>query len=158
MDLGISRILVAAIVAAAALLPVAAFAGPEEAELSVAVAGTTAGVGAVRVNLYASAESFLQHKDAQIAADVPRRGAPSLVFKGLKPGTYALVAYYDRNQNGVLDRGVFGVPLEPLGFSNGVVPALSRPDFAEAALVVEEGRQEIEIMLREFGKSRQADS
>ncbi len=156
MGLGFLRILtVAAVTALVSGVPLAA---PDLGELTVNVTGIEAGLGAVRVNLYASAQSFLAHEAAQIEANVPLQGAPLLVFRGLQPGTYAVVAYYDRNQNGKLDRGVFGVPLEPLGFSNGVVPVLSRPGFAEAAFVVEAGKQGVDITLRSFARAPQAGS
>jgi len=132
---------------------------PPKAALDVELSGTEPGEGTVRVNLYASEESFLEQEDAQAAVDVPADGAPVVIFEDLAPGTYAVVAYYDVNQNGKLDRGLFGVPLEPIGFSNGAVPVLSAPDFEETAVTVEEGAsQAISIALKKLAPTRRADS
>ncbi|MEI7527666.1 MAG: DUF2141 domain-containing protein [Elusimicrobiota bacterium] len=38
-------------------------------------------------------------------------------ISGLKPGEYSLSGYNDLNKNGVMDRGMFGIPQEPAGFS-----------------------------------------
>ena len=38
-------------------------------------------------------------------------------ISGLKPGDYSLSGYNDLNKNGLMDRGLFGIPKEPAGFS-----------------------------------------
>lgn len=127
-------------------------------QLEIAVDGTTAGVGTVRVNLYASKTSFLEQEDVQAEVTVPDEGASQVVFDDLTPGKYAVVAYQDLNGNGELDRGLFGIPLEPIGFSNGVVPVFSAPDFEDAAVSVADGATAIEITVRNLTSARRAGS
>ena len=128
------------------------------ATLAVVIAGTMPGQGQVRVNLYKSGETFLKVEDAKVEVAVPETGPVRAVFTGLEPGTYAVVAYYDLNGNRTLDRGLFGIPLEPLGFSNGAMPVLSAPDFAEAAVAVTGEGAEIGIEVTYIGKSGRAGS
>lgn len=127
-------------------------------QLEIAVDGTTAGVGTVRVNLYASTASFLKQEDEQAEVTVPDEGTSQVVFSDLAPGKYAVVAYQDINGNGELDRGLFGIPLEPIGFSNGVVPVFSAPDFEDAAVSVADGATAIEITVRNLTAARRAGS
>ena len=39
-------------------------------------------------------------------------------FENLPPGDYAIAAFQDVNENGVLDKNALGIPTEPYGFSN----------------------------------------
>lgn len=127
-------------------------------QLEIAVDGTTAGIGTVRVNLYASKASFLKQEDVQAEVAVPDEGASQVSFGDLAPGAYAVVVYQDLNGNGELDRGLFGIPLEPIGFSNGARPVFSAPDFEDAAVDVAEGQTAIEITVRNLTSARRAGS
>jgi uncharacterized protein (DUF2141 family) len=49
----------------------------------------------------------------------------TVVFTGLPKGQYAVSVYQDSNDNGQLDKNIFGVPKEKYGFSNNS----DRPDF-----------------------------
>lgn len=153
--------------AAALVLPVQAEDGLATASLTapalpgvleIAVDGTKAGVGTVRVNLYASKAAFLKQEDAQAEVAVPDDGVSQLTFADLAPGEYAAVAYQDLNGNGELDRGLFGIPLEPIGFSNGAVPVFSAPDFEDAAVSVADRATAIEITVRNLAGARRAGS
>ena len=43
----------------------------------------------------------------------------SLKIENIEKGNYAVSVYHDENNNGILETGgVFGIPLEPYGFSN----------------------------------------
>lgn len=112
----------------------------------------------MRVNLYASKASFLEHEDVQAEVIVAEEGASQVIFSDLAPGDYAAVAYQDLNGNGELDRGLFGIPLEPIGFSNGVVPVFSAPDFEDAAVSVADGATAIDITVRNLTAARRAGS
>jgi uncharacterized protein (DUF2141 family) len=45
-------------------------------------------------------------------------GTQSVVFTNLEPGTYAIIAFHDENDNGKLDENGWGVPTEGYAFSN----------------------------------------
>lgn len=69
---------------------------------------------------------------AQAPADLAKPGVHTVTIDDLPPGRYAVMVYVDRNANGKLDRGMFGRPSEPYGFSNGG-GAFGAPDFSDAA-------------------------
>lgn len=71
-------------------------------------------------------------REARIPAS---NSQPSVQFPDLAEGRYALFVYHDENDNGTLDHNFIGIPIEPMGFSNGFrVSLLSGiPDFDDLA-------------------------
>jgi uncharacterized protein (DUF2141 family) len=66
--------------------------------------------------------------------NVPARSAGrSIVFGGLKPGTYAVSVLHDENANGRLETNFVGIPREGAGISNNALPKFSAPRFKDAA-------------------------
>jgi outer membrane protein len=59
-------------------------------------------------------------------------------IRDIPPGEYALLVYYDVNNNDRIDRNFIGIPREPIGFSNGYQPK-GPPSFNRAAFVLKEG-------------------
>jgi multimeric flavodoxin WrbA/uncharacterized protein (DUF2141 family) len=51
-----------------------------------------------------------------------------VTFPGLPAGKYAVSAYQDMNENGQLDKNLFGIPKERYGFSNQA----NKPDYQES--------------------------
>jgi uncharacterized protein (DUF2141 family) len=80
-------------------------------------------------------------------ADTGSKGTHTLSLDALTPGRYALMVYVDRNGNGKLDRGMFGRPTEPYGFSNGG-GSFGPPDFADATFDVAGSGTAIRIDLK----------
>jgi uncharacterized protein (DUF2141 family) len=58
-------------------------------------------------------------------SDIVQAGRATLTFPAVAPGSYALVIFHDRNKNGSIDHNIFGIPNEPLGFSNGYAITLT---------------------------------
>ena len=54
-------------------------------------------------------------------------------------GAYVFAAFHDLNDNGQLDRNVFGVPTEPYGFTKEPPSKWRAPSFEEVATDVEGG-------------------
>jgi uncharacterized protein (DUF2141 family) len=67
--------------------------------------------------------------------------------KGLPPGSYALAAYHDRNNNGKLDSNRLGMPLEPYAFSNNARGILGPPSFGDARFQIVGPQTQIEVRL-----------
>ena len=60
----------------------------------------------------------------------------TVLFDDLAPGTYAVGAYHDENNNGRLDTDFIGYPMEGYALSNGIRAVFSRPRFIDAAFPV----------------------
>jgi len=126
------------------VLPGAAYA----AELRVEVVGMRSGAGLVHFGLYDNADTFPDWDGRLDGAQVPiTEGKAVSVFKGLKPGRYAVAVFHDENANGEFDQGVFGLPLENYGFSNKAFVFFSAPAFEKAAVSVPEQGLNITIRL-----------
>lgn len=77
-------------------------------------------------------------------------GVTSVSVGNLPAGRYAVQAFLDENSNGDVDRGLFGIPKEGVGFSNNAKIRLGPPKFAEAAFTFNGGAQAIHLNLRYF--------
>jgi uncharacterized protein (DUF2141 family) len=75
----------------------------------------------------------LSEDSCRIGQNVPAQGASRrFVFDDVPPGTWAVLAFEDRNGNGRLDRTPLGLPLEPYAVSGGG-GRRARPDFSAAS-------------------------
>jgi uncharacterized protein (DUF2141 family) len=68
----------------------------------------------------------------------------------LKPGTYAIAAYLDKNKNRQLDTNMVGAPKERFGFSNNPSIRFSAPNFNECSFDVNEKTKRLQINLIKF--------
>lgn len=118
------------------------------ASLKIEVTGLASDDGDVHVALYDSAEKF-PDSDGMIAEriiTISNRTAET-DFPNLVPGRYAVAVYHDENGNHDFDQGLFGIPLESYGFSNGAKAFLGPPSFFDAAVDVGEPETRIVIDL-----------
>jgi uncharacterized protein (DUF2141 family) len=116
--------------------------------LHVAVDNVRARTGRVHVDLCTQAQ-FL--KDCPIAADAPAHvGQATVTLTGLKPGRYAVQVFYDQDGNGKLDRALFGIPKEGVGFSNDAKIRLGPPKWEEAVFDYDGQEKTIHLKLRYF--------
>lgn len=117
------------------------------ADLVVEVEGLRSRQGFVMVGLFDKAERFPNTvlSGQRVPAD---KEVVELVFRDLKPGVYALSAYQDENDNQALDRGLFGIPKEPYGFSRNARGDKGPPEFRDARFELVEGSMRTRIRLR----------
>lgn len=88
------------------------------ATLTVRIEGVRSTAGVVQLALFRTADGFPEDA-AKAARTLTVKAAGTLVVTvDLEPGTWALAVLHDENENGRLDRGLFGVPKEGVGASN----------------------------------------
>jgi uncharacterized protein (DUF2141 family) len=120
-------------------------------QLTVRVNHLNSDKGKVAVALFASAQDFpdqkraLQGKLAKISA-----GSAQAVFRGLRPGLYAVAVLHDENDNLKMDFNFLGMPLEGYGFSNDASGFLGPPSFADAAFKLKAPASGVSIKIRYF--------
>ncbi len=120
------------LVASAPLLSAAA---PATGEVVVDISNMRSAKGVVRACMTTNAKVFPRCREdaASHRAVVPAKGATQLVFKGVKPGRYAIALLHDENDNGKADRALGMMPKEGFGFSRDAKVRMGPPSFNSAA-------------------------
>lgn len=100
------------------------------ATLRIEVTGVRNARGTVHIDVCRQAE-FL--KDCPVHGEAHAVAGKTIVtVSNLLPGTYAVQAFHDENSNGKVDRALFGIPTEGVGFSNDAPIRFSPPKWAAA--------------------------
>lgn len=114
-----------------------------EVELNKADAG-----GAVRVALCQGEQAYDQEKGCILVAAPAKGGVVVMTVPELAPGTYAIKAFHDVNDNGKFDFNWAGIPREPYGFSNNATGFMAAPGYEQAAFTVAKGRNTTRLKLK----------
>ncbi|HYD69077.1 MAG TPA: DUF2141 domain-containing protein [Azospirillum sp.] len=117
------------------------------ADLSVTVTNVANARGKVLVAV-CTAETFLRAGCPYSAAEPAWPGSVTVVVRRVPPGTYAVQAFHDENQNLDIDRNFFGLPEEGIGFSNDAPMRFGPPSYGDAALAVAEPVTRTALKLR----------
>ncbi|MEG0890152.1 MAG: DUF2141 domain-containing protein [Bacteroides sp.] len=93
--------------------------------------------GYIYVAVYNKQELFMKQPVAafRVAA---KDTAMVIPCKGLQPGVYAISLFHDENENGKLDTGAFGRPLEKFGFSNDAEGVMGAPAYDKCSFALKE--------------------
>lgn len=115
--------------------------------LTINITNIRATTGKVHIDLCRKSE-FL--KTCAIVADAqPVRGTTTITLENVAPGDYAVQATYDQNGNGKVDRALFGIPKEGVGFSNDAPIRLGPPSWKDAVFSMS-GDKAITLRMRYF--------
>lgn len=93
--------------------------------------------GIVEFQLYDSANAFGAQSNPVKTVRYNLNGRGPYNINNLSRGEYALLVYYDENDNKRIDKNFIGIPVEPIGFSNRYAPK-APPSFSRAAFVINE--------------------
>jgi uncharacterized protein (DUF2141 family) len=127
-------------------------AAPAPGEVRVEVATLHNSKGHVLCTLFDSEDAYRQLRPAKRLVVDSIQPVTTCIFHDVAPGTYMVSAVHDENDNGKLDKGLFGMPKEGYGVSNNHTYALKGPDFAESVVQIGDGSTSISIRLRYPGE------
>lgn len=116
---------------------------------------TVNGVGNARGKVLVAVctpETFLKAGCPYTAAEPARPGSVTVVVRRVPPGTWAVQAFHDENENLDIDRNFLGLPVEGVGFSNDAPMRFGPPSYDDAALAVREPGVRTALSLRYFGE------
>jgi len=130
---------------AGALLLAAAGAGT----LTVDIGNVRNATGTVRIDICDQAR-FLKANCPYSGEASAHPGTVSITIKALPPGAYAIQAYHDENDNRDVDRGLFGIPKEGLGFSRDAKIVFGPPKWADAVFAYDGTPTRTALKLRYF--------
>ena len=122
--------------------------GQETFTLIIQIDNVEKPAGFIMIAAYSNAATFLS--DNLFRGEkykVDQTGSTDFMME-LPLGEYAISVYQDLDKNGKLDTNMFGVPTEPIGFSNNAAVRFGPPKYESARFSFEEDRQKIQITLK----------
>lgn len=144
LDAALARL---ALIGAAALAPLALIGAAPVTTLVIEVGNVRNTAGIVHADLCPEAR-FLK-ETCPYRADAPARaGTTVLTFTGIPAGRYAAQLFHDENRNAKVDRALFGIPKEGIGFSRDAPIRMAPPRWEDARFDVAGGRQAIRVRMR----------
>lgn len=117
------------------------------ADLRIELTGLRSDAGAILAAVCREPD-FLSDRCSYVGRADAAAGA--VTVPGIPPGRYAVQVFHDENGNDDLDRGLFGGPLEGMGFSRDAPMRFGPPRFEDAAIEVPEGGAEQTLTMRYF--------
>jgi len=124
-------------------------AAPERGVLTVDVGNVRVAKGVVHIDVCPEAK-FLKDDCPWSGNARARVGDTRVTVADLPAGRYAVQAFLDENGNGKVDRALFGIPKEGIGFSNDAKIRLGPPKFADAVFDFDGNSRAIRLNLRYF--------
>jgi uncharacterized protein (DUF2141 family) len=108
----------------------------QNASLVVEIPQLTSAQGNLLISVFNSPDGFPENPDkaSAISMTTVQQGVNKVIFD-LAPGIYAVAVVHDVNGNGELDTNSFGLPLEPVGFSNDPT-LMGKPTFDQTKFSV----------------------
>lgn len=122
-------------------------AAPRKTNLKIDIQNVRTQRGAVYVAIYRPDNNFPSGKPMD-GKKLPAGSKSVQTTFSVEPGDYAVAVYHDENDNGKMDKRMFGIPKEPYGFSNNFRPVMSAPKFSDCKFSVGDGEKSISIKLQ----------
>jgi uncharacterized protein (DUF2141 family) len=110
--------------------------------------------GSIKLALFNSTDAFLKDDQAAYVKSYTHQSAGTIHIEWpeIAYGTYALAIYHDENDNGKLDKNLFGIPSEPYSFSNNPKIKWRGPQFEESKFDFSENNKKLVLKLRKWSK------
>jgi len=107
--------------------------------INITVTNVKTSSGVIRIALYDKKESFpkegKEYKTANVLTNLPET---KYTFYNISKGWYAIALYHDINNDGICNRNIINIPIEPFGFSKNVKVKLSAPKFDDCSFYVDD--------------------
>jgi len=105
------------------------------AALTAEIGNVRSGNGHVHIDVCPQ-DRFLKDDCPYSGDAVAQAGVTVITVRNLPPGRYAVQAFHDENDNHRVDRALFGIPKEGVGFSNDAPIGLGPPKWADAVIAI----------------------
>lgn len=99
--------------------------------ITITVSNISSNDGKVFIGLYDSKENFLNKRYKGTISSIENNSC-EVAIENVPDGVYAISIYHDENNNNTLDTGMFGIPKEDYGCSNGARGFMGPPKWEDA--------------------------
>jgi len=121
------------------ILITATFKGFSQHTLTITVTNISSAKGVVSAAIYDSETSFLKFDEVFLSGtSKAEKGNAKVIISNVPSGTYAVAIFHDENSNNQLDTNFFGIPKEPVAFSNATMRFFGPPKFEDCAFTLED--------------------
>ncbi len=117
--------------------------------LTVQISNVRNSTGTIHVDI-CSQDQFLGDNCPYVGDAPAHAGVTTVVVHNLPAGHYAAQIFHDENRNKKVDRALFGIPKEGIGFSNDARISLGPPKWADAQFTFNGDVQTIGLKTRYF--------
>ena len=131
-------------------LGLATSAAADSGRLIVELTGMKSDKGQLVYAMWSGSEGWLETNTIREGTSPISDGRSVLSFDDLPYGEYAISVYQDRNDNGKLDTGLFGIPKEPFGFSNDPKMGFGPPKYKDSAFTLQAPETTIQISVKKL--------
>ncbi len=123
---------------------------PQDTRQAVIITNIDNKKGNFYIGWYKTAEDLRKKTNAVFSKIEPVSGTTEQIiyFPAVPSGTYAIAVFLDENGNGKIDTNILGIPKEKYGFSNNKFPLTRAPSFKEAAILINEKNDPVNIRLK----------
>ncbi len=119
-----------------------------KSNLTVTVTNIQNSKGKISFGLFRKVDSFpVKGKQFKGVFIDTKKPSTKYTFENLADGQYAVAIFHDENENGIMDKNMFGAPTEAYGFSRNARGTFSAPSFEEAKIDLKENKS-IEIWIK----------
>jgi uncharacterized protein (DUF2141 family) len=119
-----------------------------KSDLTVSVTNIQHAKGKISFGLFRKQDSFpVKGKQFKGVLIDTKKPSTKYTFENLADGQYAVAIFHDENENGIMDKNMFGAPTEAYGFSRNARGTFSAPSFEEAKIDLKESKS-IEIWIK----------
>ncbi len=141
---------IAAVLTSTAFAQQAPAAGAGDSRIEAEATNLRNSNGSLGCSLYNSPKGFPKSDESVIANSKVKikDGQAACVFKNVKPGSYAVVAMHDDNNDGKMHYNFLGIPTKGYGFSNGATATFGPPSFDAAKFQYNGGTLKVPITLK----------
>jgi uncharacterized protein (DUF2141 family) len=104
--------------------------------LTVEITGIKNDQGKILLQLFDSNENYQSNKAYSANMIKAKKGVVSVTFNDLVAGEYAIRYFHDENDNGQLEKNLFGMPVEGYGFSNNAKADFGPVSFDDMKVII----------------------
>jgi uncharacterized protein (DUF2141 family) len=101
----------------------------------------------VIVSIFRGSDSFLQQADSVFYFTIEEIKNSTIFLNNIAHGEFAIGITSDQNGNKILDTKIFGIPNEPVGFTNNPKPRMGPPKYSDSHIKFYQDAQKFTVNL-----------